>query len=162
MATTSSNIQHHVEHVRKLETNTKIINNNLMNNFNNIVNMKPLDTVSNFYILSKQLDNLYNDLDPTLSLLLPIPKKPFVENNTGPFNIPQLMSIVVGAKDSDSLYGKPPASTFLEKETSNKKLKAEVNNHNAQISDIISVFNEQIDEYKEQDLEIRRKNVTKK
>ena len=166
MATTSSNIQHHVEHIRKLETNTKIINNNLMNNFNNTflntATTKPLDTISNFYILSKQLDNLYNDIDPTLSLLLPIPRKPFVENNTGPFSVPQLLSIVVGTTDSDSLYGKAPASTSLEKGNVNKKLKAEIINHNEHISDIVNIFNEQIDEYKEQDSEMKRKNAMKK
>lgn len=133
-----------------------------MNNFSNPVGMKPLDAVSNFYTLSKQLGNLYNDLDPTLSLLLPIPRKPFVENNTGPFNIPQLMSIVVGANDSDSMYGKAPASTASEKGSSNKKLKAEVSSHNEQISAIICMLNEQIDEYKEQDLEARRKSAPKK
>ena len=112
--------------------------------------------------VKKILTNLYNDIDPTLSLLLPIPRKPFVENNTGPFSVPQLLSIVVGTTDSDSLYGKAPASTALEKGNVNKKLKAEIINHNEHISDIVNIFNEQIDEYKEQDNEMKRKNAMKK
>jgi hypothetical protein len=41
------------------------------------------NTVSQFYNATKQLDSLWNDMEPVFSLMLPVPKKPFGTQDAG-------------------------------------------------------------------------------
>jgi hypothetical protein len=101
--------------------------------------------LAQYHATMKQIDTLWDNMDPLLSLTIPTPRKPSADV----YSTPQLLSSLISADDSEALV--VPAKRF-KASVPHRTALAE---HNALVDSILDDFDERVDAWRD---DLRRKN----
>lgn len=131
--------------VRKLDTGGKVVISTITNSILPALSVPEERTDWGFLLpkyttAARQLDALWRDMDPILSLSLPVPRKPVPPNT---FSIPDVLSAVVQPEDSEA---QPAAdTTWLD----TKEEVAVLDEHNEMMNQVLKHFDDRITESKQ-------------
>ena len=131
--------------VRKLDTGGKVVISTITSSIIPALSVPEAQTDWGFLLpkyttAARQLDALWRDMDPILSLCLPVPRKPVPPNT---FSIPDVLSAVVQPEDDEA---QPAADTTW---VNTKEEIAVLDEHNEMIDEILQHFDSKIAESKQ-------------
>jgi hypothetical protein len=126
--------------VRKLDTGGKVVISTIVSSILPALSVPEERTDWGFLLpkyttAARQLDALWRDMDPILSLSLPVPRKPMPSNT---FSIPDVLNAVVQPEDDEA---QPAAdATWL----NSKEELAVLEEHNEAMDEILQQFDQKI------------------
>jgi hypothetical protein len=131
--------------VRKLDTGGKVVISTITSSILPALSVPEERTDWGFLLpkyttAARQLDALWRDMDPILSLSLPVPRKPMPPNT---FSIPDVLSAVVQPEDEEA---QPAADATWQ---NSKEELAVLEEHNEAMDEILQQFDQKIADSKQ-------------
>jgi hypothetical protein len=116
------------------------------------------DLLDDYFLASKQLDELGHEIKSVFSMHIPVPRKVQENNGEFSFNVPQILSTMIPKDDEDYLTIEPDFKKYDTSSNLQHQLRSLISDHNDRLDNVMGHYNILVDEFKQEQKRMGQKN----